>query len=431
MELFLYFSALFTAAFVAGLWQGLAISLMGTALCSMLPHASASRRHVMLFALFIGAFVLPWIVLGQNASGAAAHGLQIAPWVSALIGFLWLGSTAVRAIQLRAAWRHLCAVRHRATPIAVQGMAELRGGRRIAVLCSSAEVDSPSILGFGSPRLLLPEWMVPQLSQAELQQIVLHECEHLRRGDDWSNLLLHVLVVLAPLNPALLWLNSRIRVQRELAVDAAVVAQTAEPISYATCLTRFAEQQRQRGRLRLALAAMGRRSELGQRVRVLLDRHSVCWTRPQSAWASGAVAILLLSFATLIAHAPQFVHVAGSDRKALAYQPSPALTPVAVSGAQMVPVSFNVNSRQPAHHLARRIGIQDQETRRLRRKAASSRRAVAPNPDQLRSQGLRPANASRHQPTPGVEASVRLVTIQFYSPYVALPTSNGWVFIEL
>ncbi|CAN5699123.1 hypothetical protein BH10ACI4_BH10ACI4_30870 [soil metagenome] len=122
IELFLHFSALFTTAFVASLWQGLAIFLMGTAICSMLPHASASLRHVMLFALFIGAFILPRIVLGQDASGTAAHSLQVSPWVSALIGFLWLGFAAVRAIQLGAAWRHLCAVRRRATPIAVQGI---------------------------------------------------------------------------------------------------------------------------------------------------------------------------------------------------------------------------------------------------------------------------------------------------------------------
>lgn len=430
MTLLLHFSALFTAAFVAGLWQGLAIALIGAALCSMLPHASASLRHAMLFALFAGALVLPWIGLGQTANGAAAHGLQIAPWVSALIGFLWLSFAALRAIQLWVAWRHLCAVRRRATPIAVQGMAELRGGRRFALLCSSAEVESPSILGFGSPRLLLPEWMVPHLSQTELQQIGLHECEHLRRGDDWSNLLLQVGVVLAPLNPALLWLNSRIRVQRELAVDAAVVAQTAQPISYASCLTRLAEHQRQRGRLRLALAALGRRSELGQRVRLLIDRPSV-WTRPQSAWAGGAVTVLLLSVATLIAHAPQFVHVGPFDRETVADRPSAPLAPFASPAAQMMPVSFHVDSRQPANHLARRVGIKNHETYRLRRQTASSRRAVAPNTEQVRSQALWRIIDSRHQPHPDIETGVRFVTGKFYPPYLALPTSNGWVFIEL
>ena len=105
--------------------------------------------------------------------------------------------------------------------------------------------------------------MVPLLTEEELHRIAVHECEHLRRHDDWLNLLLQVGMVLSPLNPALFWLSRSIGVQRELACDDAVVATTGDPIAYASCLARLAEQRmQQRNHLRLALAAWERKSEL-------------------------------------------------------------------------------------------------------------------------------------------------------------------------
>ena len=64
------------------------------------------------------------------------------------------------------------------------------------------------MIGFFSPRLLIPEWLFAKLAPSDLQQIVLHECEHLRRGDDWINLLQKVGLALFPLNPALLLAGS-------------------------------------------------------------------------------------------------------------------------------------------------------------------------------------------------------------------------------
>ncbi len=445
MSALVHFSPLFTGAFVAGLWQGLVIALMAAALCRLLPHASPSLRHGMLLALFASALILPWIALTGAPGGEAAEGLQITPWISDFVALLWLSFAAIRAIQLYLAWRHLCGVRRRSTPIEVQGLAELQGGRRSVVLCSSVEVDSPSILGFGTPRLLLPDWMVPQLSEMDMQQIALHECEHLRRGDDWTNFLLQVGIMLAPLNPALLWINSRIRLQRELAVDAAVVAQTSQPISYANCLTRFAEQRRQRGRVRLALAALGRRSELIERVQILLSRPSF-WTGPQSAWAAGTASVALLTLGIAMARAPHFVHVGRLDREIQTSQlpatdvPPAAVVPVGASGApfvtsaaRMVPTAFHVESRQSRGFPATRLDLTEQKAHSSAYRRAALKhprsgapdRARAPNPTQRRGvTSLRKANQND-------VANVRLMTVKFYAPYVALPTSNGWIFIEL
>ncbi len=74
-------------------------------------------------------------------------------------------------------------------------------------ICTSNEVDRPSVIGFFSPRILIPEELFAKLTTAEFGQIVLHEVGHLRRADDWINLLQKVSLVVFPLNPVLVWIE--------------------------------------------------------------------------------------------------------------------------------------------------------------------------------------------------------------------------------
>ena len=429
-----------TTAFVAGLWQGAALTLLAAALLRAMPRASAGLRHTLLLLSFTAALVLPFVRLSGGHAGAAStsHALSIASWIAGFVALLWIAAASGRAVQLLTAWRRLRTVRREATPIAVDGMDAFTAGSRRARLCTSAAVDSPTVLGFWHPALLLPEWMAPQLSSDELQQIALHECEHLRRRDDWLNLLLQLGLMLSPLNPGLVWLNRRIGVQRELACDDAVVASTGQPIAYASCLARLAEQRlQQRGRLRLALAAWERRSELAQRVHTLLQQPSR-WTVKQSGMASAAAAALLLSASAGLARAPQFVRIvsapiaAAGDAASVQVVPASRVvlahsssTPAAV---HMMPASFPVTpavTRKNSHarHTARR--------KTMLPAAMQNRIAPLPQPQMLRTSvdalGDRVITTSDFD----TEAPVRLVTADFSPSYVAVPTANGWLLIQL
>jgi beta-lactamase regulating signal transducer with metallopeptidase domain len=442
MPLFLHVSILLTAACVAGLWQGLGMVLMGVALCGLMPRASASLRHAVLIALFAGALFLPFIRFHGVDGGSGQHGFRLAPWVGAAIAAIWFAAAAFRGVQLYLAWRHLCAVRRAAVAVQVQGAAVFAAGTRRAILCSSPDVDSPTILGFRSPRLLLPDWMVPRLSESELQQIALHECEHLRRGDDWMNLLLQVGLILSPLNPALFWLNRIIGVQRELAVDAAVVAQTAKPLAYAACLTRLAEQRLERGRLRLALSAWERKSELVQRVHALLEQSSV-WTRAQSAWATAAAAAVLLTAAIGMARVPQLVHVADVPMQVATTQ-SPVTAPPATAiqsglreatftAPRMEPASFHV---QPARFV-KVHAMRKKTSRKITNSSTDSRASAIPQPNyapfmmRTRYTPSRDVSTAREDSAQMATEPVQLTPALFSSPYVAVPMANGWLLIEL
>ena len=194
-----------------------------------------------------------------------------AEWGFAIAAF-WIMLMLVRGIRLLMHAIYLRRVWKRAKPASSEPAihALLLRAPRAAELCTSEDVDSPSVIGFFSPRLLIPAWLFAELAPSELQHIVLHECEHLRRYDDWINLLQQIGLVLFPLNPALFWLNRRLGLERELACDDSVVASTEAPFDYARCLTRLAEHHLYRRSVALSLSAWGRQSELTRRVHTLV-----------------------------------------------------------------------------------------------------------------------------------------------------------------
>ena len=177
----------------------------------------------------------------------------------------------MRGIQLIAGAIRLHDLATRATPIdagpAIGELLQIKtaGSKavRTAELCASTEVARPSVLGFFHPRILIPPALLERLTPEELQQVVLHEMEHLRRADDRTNLLQKLALVLFPLNPALLWVERRLCAERELACDDGVLSSSCGRKAYARCLTHLAEYSMLRRGLSLALGAWERQSELG------------------------------------------------------------------------------------------------------------------------------------------------------------------------
>jgi beta-lactamase regulating signal transducer with metallopeptidase domain len=434
-------TAVLATAFVAGLWQGTALTLLVAALLRMMPRASAGLRHTLLLISFVAALLLPFVRLaGANQAAAnSTHALPIASWVAAAIACLWIAAAGARALQLLMAWSHLRTVRREATPITLEGTAGFTAGNRQARLCTSAAVDSPTILGFWKPALLLPEWMAPKLSPDELRQIALHECEHLRRHDDWLNLLLQIALVLSPLNPGLLWLNRRIGVQRELACDDAVVTSTGEPIAYASCLARLAEQRlQQRGRLRLALAAWERKSELAQRVHALLQQPSR-WTTRQSGAASAAAAVLLLGASAGLARAPRLIRIVSAP---VVNASNVSTAPAAASAVfdrvvaansgklqgagpvRMVQTSFTLKPVQAGLH---------KPAAKLRpvAKRKPNEQSQSQQPHILRTSAVFQQKRVLRTADFDSDTTVRFVTADFTPSYVAVPIASGWLLIEL
>ena len=269
----------------------------------------------------------PAAATGVADSGVAGSSvgplLQLdARWGLAIAG-LWVAASlirgavlAVHSIRLRRLWKAARPVDVNATLAAA--LEDVRGGR--VTICTTEMLDRPSVIGFFAPRILIPAWLMARLTPDELEQIVLHETEHLRRGDDWTNLMQKLALVAFPLNPALAWMEHRLGREREMACDEGVVRITNAPRAYAACLASLAERGLERRAEALTLGAWHRRSELVYRVHGILIRKRGL-NKAAAGAVLGAVGCVLVAGSVEMARAPQLVAFV-TEQKSLAMTPA-------------------------------------------------------------------------------------------------------------
>jgi beta-lactamase regulating signal transducer with metallopeptidase domain len=423
-----------------GIWQGALFVGLATLLPRLMPRASATVRHNGLIILFALSMGIPGLSLLHPAAPAhPIHGLQISMGVAIAIAGFWAAATLYRTISLMIAWQYLRDVRRSALPAKYNLEALDIDISRRPMVCMSAFVDTPVIVGFSHPVLLLPEWLTPTLSTEEFRQIALHECEHLRRRDDWTNLWLQIGMTLFPLNPALRWLNRRIAAQRELACDAAVVATTARPTEYAASLVNIASQRRFANTLRLALAAWGRQSEISQRVHALLEQPP-SGTRTQRIAGTGPSICLVIASVVGLAFAPQFVTLKVPLRVTLAANQNDASienvvearpSHAAPSAVHFVATSYdappvaNVQpDAKPKVSLTRKHRIRPTLSAADPPYAVEALSRRIARPSEAEFQDLRVVDVQ-------YEAPVRAVPVLFVPTYLAVPVSGGWIMIQL
>ncbi|HXM36080.1 MAG TPA: M56 family metallopeptidase, partial [Pyrinomonadaceae bacterium] len=193
---------------------------------------------------------------------------------------------------------------------------------RSITIATSEYVRVPAAIGFWKRTIVLPAWALRELPAQDLNVILLHEFAHLRRWDDWTNLIQKIVRALFFFHPAVWWIEKHISVEREMACDDAVLAETANPHGYATCLVSLLEKSlahRLAHRLTdkrwsMAQAAVHRAREAALRLAQILDKNRPVATR---VWkpALGMVGAFSAVCLALLPHAPQFV---AFDRSALA-----------------------------------------------------------------------------------------------------------------
>lgn len=324
-------------ASMTGLWQGAAVAA-GLALClRLVPRTRAAERHGLWLAAFALAAALPlWPMLAvqRAATTVQAAGAARAAWFEmdarwalavmaawgllALVRLTMLGLGAARARRI---WRE-------AEPIAIE-KTRLRGRARVEI-CRSAAVDRPSVIGFFRPRILIPDWLEEKLTAGERRQLVLHEMEHLRRLDDWTNLATKLSVAVLPLNLGLWWMEARLEREREMACDEGVVRRTGERRAYAACLASVAERRLERRlgmRAALELGAWHRRPELAERILSLLHGRERLCPAARAAASAGICGSLLLAGLALT-RCPQMVGFV-TPARVMAAAPSAASKAVA------------------------------------------------------------------------------------------------------
>jgi beta-lactamase regulating signal transducer with metallopeptidase domain len=279
---------------VTALWQG-AVVACGLAIClRLVPRTSAAHRFAVWAAAFVTLVALSILALVSGSAAGVVAGISSAapeaaarPWLSIdarwslLIAGLWAVASLFRAVDLGLHSFRLRKLWKDAIPVALDSnlnsMLASIWTRGPVQVCTTTALQRPSVIGFFKPRILIPDWLFARLTAGELEQIVLHEAEHLRRRDDWTNLFQKLCLVFFPLNPALVWIERRLCREREMACDDGVIRITHAPRAYAACLASLAERRFERRLERraeaLSLGAWQRRPELVHRVHSILRRN--------------------------------------------------------------------------------------------------------------------------------------------------------------
>jgi hypothetical protein len=430
-------------SFVTGLWQGIVLAA-GVGLClRLVPKTTATIRFAIWTAVFAVLAVLPLVhAHSLGAGGTSEHGAVMhldVRW-SFAIAAVWIVVSLVRGINLAMSAARLRAIWKRAVP--VEGCDEIlsAAGFRGVEICTSRDVDRPSVIGFFSPRILIPEELFERLTTAEFGQIVLHEVGHLRRADDWINLLQKLSLVIVPLNPVLIWIERRLCLERELACDDVVLRLTKAPKAYATCLTNLAEHRLSRRAAILTLGAWEKKSELARRVHSIL-RGGEAMSRKQAQIVMSTLVLVLLGGATELARCPQFISF------------SPTVSPASVATrslpefnrqtATYQPVSFHSSSNTPMapHATLLKASMPVDRGAQAAPKTAKTHRSTS-KPQFLRSSlrrddGPLAARTERwvvltswtERDRPRVIYAVEERAIS--TSYAAVPTAGGWLIIQL
>lgn len=116
---------------------------------------------------------------------------------------------------------------------------EMRVSRRVAIGMSD-RIAAPLVVGVMRPLILLPMTVVSSLSVDQLEFVLLHELAHVRRHDNFVNLLQRFVEAIAFFHPAAWRISAWVRLERELCCDAAVLRRRANPSRYAETLASLA-----------------------------------------------------------------------------------------------------------------------------------------------------------------------------------------------
>ena len=247
--------------------QSTVFALVAVAICLILKKQRAALRHVILLAAML-RFVIPtpWLVKagGKLASCLPSRvlSLPVADDVARLIrrpGRLPLGPARPQSTSLADAAEWLWGAgaflslglwlrgQVRKVPEAREAnAAELeafsRGLRRwrteaVALRIIPAGL-SPGVQGLLRPAILLPDGVISELTEAELDTVLAHEMAHLERKDLWVAAVARIITCMFWFHPLVWWMERRMLKERETACDELVLARGADASDYAGAIAK-------------------------------------------------------------------------------------------------------------------------------------------------------------------------------------------------
>jgi beta-lactamase regulating signal transducer with metallopeptidase domain len=184
---------------------------------------------------------------------------------------------------------------------------------KIADLCSELKINKsvrllvsgitkmPSVVGVFKPVILFPAAMLASLPANEIEAILVHELAHIARKDFLVNLLQHVVEIIFFFNPAVLWVSSLIKQERENCCDDIAVIKMDNKRSYIDALLSF-QNFNELAVLPLASSFLGEKNNLINRVkRILYNNNKTLNNMEKKLLIAGAIVtgVFIFAFTTI------------------------------------------------------------------------------------------------------------------------------------
>ena len=295
---------------VHSIWQASAIALATSAVVRLMKRQSAEFRYATYVA---GLALMPMLsiatFLSYDRAGSIVSGIielsDISPlqsanftaWTQWAVLF-WMTGVAVSSVRLTLSWlwsRRLLRLADVAVPPAVAelfaSINERIGLTRTVRLMFSKRIEVPVVVGWLQPVVLVPLSAVTRLEVDQLRAVLAHELAHIRRHDFVINLLQRCVESVMFYHPAVWWLSSRTRSEREHCCDDLAVKVCGNRLMYAHALV--ALEQARTAESILAVAANG--GSLSRRVKRILGSETTQPDRLTSGFAGLFVGVWLLA----------------------------------------------------------------------------------------------------------------------------------------
>ncbi|HEV3414190.1 MAG TPA: M56 family metallopeptidase [Puia sp.] len=350
------------------LWQGLILAVIAGAVMLLTRRASSATRYRILGILIIGFLagsgytffrqlqtpvgVVAQVVrqtmpAAEDIGGSAGWGQQPAQpnaieqlvqyfnAHAAVVVVVWFIVFCARFVKLLSGLVYAQRIRHYKTSPApaewqermIALLERLRITRPVQLL-ESALIKTPAVVGWLKPVILVPVGMLAQLSPDQVESILLHELAHICRRDYLFNLVQHVVDTLFFFNPALLWVSSLIRTERENCCDDVAIRETRSRRQLIEALVSFHEYQKSTPAYSLAFA--GEHNGVVKRVERIVRKKNHSLNAGERLLLTVGILLLCGAFMTIGGTPPQPPVV-----KAIPKAPESAMGPVKVDTSKM------------------------------------------------------------------------------------------------
>jgi GWxTD domain-containing protein len=184
---------------------------------------------------------------------------EVLPWLTPF----WFAGVVLFHLRGVASWMSARRLRRKGVCPAPDGWQQrldrLAARLRVAAPVGLLETvcsQTPVVIGWLRPVVLFPVGLLAGMPAGQIEAILLHELAHIHRRDYLANLLQTVVEGFLFYHPAVWWISSVIRTERENCCDDLVVAVQGNAHEYATALTALEENRWAENQAVLAVASL-------------------------------------------------------------------------------------------------------------------------------------------------------------------------------